>query len=140
MTHATSGASRIRRRVPCARAIALAGIAALGIAGAPQGARADDSTTSEAGMGALAALSTLLYGPAKIVYATGGLIVGGFAWALSGGDGDVLHAVLTPSVRGDYVVTPDHLTGNRTLEFFGRDPRYRRTPQVAQEQYGNDRF
>jgi len=27
-------------------------------------------------------------------------------------------------VRGDYVVTPSHLRGERELEFLGRDPNY----------------
>ncbi len=92
----------------------------------PADARAQEpSATSEAGIGALAALSTLVYGPAKLVYALGGVIFGGIAWALSGGDRDVMNAVFTPAVRGDYVVTPAHLRGERPLEFIGRDPAYR---------------
>ncbi len=92
----------------------------------PADARAQESSAaSEAGFGALAALSSLVYGPLKVVYATGGLIFGGFAWALSGGDRDVMNAVFTPAVRGDYVVTPAHLRGEKPLEFFGRDPAHR---------------
>ena len=92
----------------------------------PADARAQQATTAaEAGMGMLASLSTLVYGPVKIVYATGGLIFGGFAWVLSGGNHDVMNAVFTPSVRGDYVVTPAHLRGEKPLEFIGRDPAYR---------------
>jgi hypothetical protein len=93
---------------------------------APQGARAnDDSMESEAGLGAAAAICTLFYGPAKVVYALSGLIFGGLAWGLSGGDSDVLKAVVTPAVRGDYVVTPSLLRGDRPIEFFGKDPEYR---------------
>jgi hypothetical protein len=33
--------------------------------------------------------------------------------------------VITPSVRGDYVITPAVLRGERPLEFFGKDPEYR---------------
>lgn len=92
----------------------------------PQSVRAeDDSIESEAGLGALSALATLVYGPVKVVYAAGGLIIGGIAWGLSGGDGDVLRAVVTPAVRGDYVITPSILRGERRLEFFGKDPQYR---------------
>jgi hypothetical protein len=80
---------------------------------------------SEAGFGVLAAFCTLLYSPVKVLYATGGLLVGGLAWGLSGGDGDVLTAVVTPAVRGDYVITPSLLRGERPIEFFGRDPGYR---------------
>jgi hypothetical protein len=83
-----------------------------------------EGMANDAGMGALAALSTLIYGPVKLVYATGGLLVGGLAWGLSGGDQDVLMAVITPAVRGDYVVTPRHLRMEDPIEFFGRDPAY----------------
>ncbi len=95
------------------------------IALAPQAARAQESMQSEAGLGALAAFASLFYGPVKLIYATSGLIFGGLAWGLSGGDSDVLKAVITPSVRGDYVITPAILRGERPLEFFGRDPEYR---------------
>jgi hypothetical protein len=61
----------------------------------------------------------------KVLYAGMGLLVGGFAWGLSGGDSNVLHAVITPAVRGDYVITPPLLRGERPIEFFGRDPEYR---------------
>jgi len=100
----------------------------MAIAIAPGIARAnDEGLTSEAGVGALAALSTLIYGPTKIVYATLGLVFGGIAWGLSGGDHDVMAAVITPAVRGDYVVTPSHVRMEQTLEFLGREPEYRTT-------------
>lgn len=101
-------------------------VCALAIAMAPSmAAAAEDDMASEAGIGALAALGTLIYGPAKIAYATLGLVFGGAAWGLSGGDNSVLDAVITPSVRGDYVLTPEHVRMERTIEFFGRDPEYR---------------
>jgi len=90
-----------------------------GLAGAePRG----ESTGAAAGWGALSALTSLLYAPVKIVYAVGGLVVSGFAWVFSAGDNDVAKTVATPAVRGDYVVTPEHLRGERPLEFIGRDP------------------
>jgi len=109
------------------KAACLAGVLALTIA--PGVAFAEEGTSAEGGMGALSALSSLVYGPVKLAYATCGLIFGGIAWGLSGGDADVMHAVVTPSVRGDYVVTPFHLRMERRLEFFGSDPAYR--PQTA---------
>jgi hypothetical protein len=106
------------------RAGLLAGILALGIA--PGVAHAgDDGLTNEAGIGALCALATLIYGPTKIVYAALGTVFGGIAWGLSGGDHAVMAAVVTPAVRGDYVVTPHVIRRERSLEFFGRDPEYR---------------
>ena len=108
------------------RAGLLACIPALAVA--PGAAYAeDDGLTNEAGVGMLAALSTLIYGPAKIVYASLGMVFGGVAWGLSGGDNDVMKAVVTPSVRGDYVVTPAHIRMEKSLEFLGRDPQYRAT-------------
>jgi len=84
-----------------------------------------EALTSEAGIGAAAALATLVYGPVKMTYAALGLVFGGFAYGLSGGDSDVLDAVVTPAVRGDYVVTPANVRMNRSLEFIGREPEFR---------------
>ena len=83
-----------------------------------------ETGSSEAGYGALSALTSLIYAPTKVAYAIGGGIIGGFAWLLSAGDNQVMHAIVTPAVRGDYVVTPSHLRGERELEFIGRDPNY----------------
>lgn len=99
----------------------------LAVALVPGAVSADDGMANEAGMGALSALSSLIYGPVKIVYATCGLVFGGIAWGLSGGDSAVLNNVVTPAVRGDYVVTPSHLRMERPLEFYGQDPAYRGT-------------
>jgi hypothetical protein len=112
---------------------ALACILAIALHTGPARAQ-DESLESEAGTGALAAVSTLFYGPAKVVYAGLGLVIGGIAWGLAGGDGDVMRAVVTPSVRGDYVVTPSHLRGERPLEFFGREPQYRRGVAAAPDE------
>jgi hypothetical protein len=102
-------------------------VCALAIALAPSMAAAEQSEgmANEAGVGVLAAVGTLIYGPVKIVYAALGLVFGGAAWGLSGGDNEVLNAVITPSVRGDYVLTPAHVRMEESLEFFGRDPEYR---------------
>jgi len=99
-------------------------VAALAVALQPASAVAATSTAENAGMGAASALCSLVYGPAKLVYATLGTVFGGLAWGLSGGDADVLNAVLLPAVRGDYVVTPSHLKGEEPLEFVGRRPGY----------------
>lgn len=115
------------------RAVLLACVVAIAIGAGP--ARAEDGAPSEAGLGVAAAMCSLVYGPAKVVYASLGLIIGGVAWALSAGDPDVRDAVLTPAIRGDYVVTPAHLRGDRELEFIGRDPRYRRSSEVTEERF-----
>jgi hypothetical protein len=105
----------------------------LAIAAAPMGARAEigSDLPNEGGIGAVAALSTLIYGPVKLTYATLGLLVGGAAWGLSGGDAEVLDSVITAAVRGDYVVTPEHIRMERGLEFYGRAPQYREVQQAS---------
>jgi len=112
---------------------ALTGALALALVAAPTAAWSEDGAglSNEAGIGALSALSTLIYGPVKLAYATLGLVIGGTAWGLAGGDGEVLDSVLTASVRGDYVVTPEHIRMERGLEFYGQKPRYRAQHDVA---------
>ncbi len=97
-------------------------------------AQAEESVAREGGWGVAAGLGTLIYSPVKVVYAGCGLLFGGIAYGLSGGDRDVLDAVITPAVRGDYVLQPAHLQGEKSLRFFGRDPRYDAEPMdVAAE-------
>ena len=45
---------------------------------------------------------------------------------------------MTPAVRGDYFVTPDHLRGERSLEFIGRDPAYQVTVEVDDAEFAFD--
>ena len=73
----------------------------------------------EAGLGVASALLTLPYGPAKIIYAGLGGIIGGATWVLTGGNTETAQTVWEPSFYGDYVITPDHLTGKTPLRFFG---------------------
>jgi hypothetical protein len=71
-----------------------------------------------AGIGAL--LCTIVYSPVKIAYAATGAVVGGLAWLWSFGSRSVTGPVFTAALRGDYVVAPEHLSGERKLEFIGR--------------------
>lgn len=107
----------------------LSGLAAMGLALCPTTALAAESNIGEdLGLGVASALCSVLYAPVKIVYAAGGLLVGGMGWALSGGDGDVAKAIIDPAVRGDYVVTPAILKGERPLEIYGNPP-----PDIASQ-------
>ena len=96
------------------------------VAASPGLAQAQDSasepTYENGGLGAAAALCSLVYGPIKLTQAILGLVVGGLAYPLSGGDADVTMRVINTSVRGDYVITPSHLRGERPIEFFGHAP------------------
>jgi len=79
--------------------------------------------TNDAAIGAGAAVCSLLYSPAKLVFAGLGTVVSGMAWLMTGFDSEVARPIFYSAVRGDYVITPAHLEGRRGVEFVGRDPR-----------------
>lgn len=114
-------------------------LGAAAIALAPAVSMANDGsgglgTAKEGGLGAAAALSSLVYGPAKVFWAAGGTVIAGLAWVFTAGDGEVAQTVLTRAVRGTYVITPNTLQGQDEIEFVGRSPEYRpagRSAQVA---------
>ncbi len=80
----------------------------------------DPSQTTATGAGLQAAswLVTLPYGAAKCVVAILGGITGGFAYVFTAGDLDTAKKVWHTSVYGDYVITPDHLKGDKPVRFF----------------------
>jgi hypothetical protein len=106
------------------RLLVAVALVALVSSSAPRAAWAEKSTAEAGGWGVASGLCSLVYAPVKIVYAVGGGLIGGLAWVFSAGDNDVANAVITPAVRGDYVVTTGHLRGEEPLEFIGRDPAY----------------
>jgi hypothetical protein len=80
----------------------------------------DDSTTAEqAGLGAASFLLTIPYGVSKVVFAAAGGIVGGLAYVFSGADTKTAQNIWTTSVYGTYVITPDHLRGDKPVRFLG---------------------
>jgi hypothetical protein len=102
----------------------LTGVLAVTLMLAPSISFAGDDAAEvsrESGLGAAAAISSLVYAPGKLVYAVGGLVVGSFAWAFTAGDTQVASKVFTRSLRGTYVITPEILLGEERLEFIGRD-------------------
>ena len=114
----------------------LVGVLAVTLLGAPSVGFAGEKAavvSKESGVGAAAALSSLVYGPIKLLYATGGLVVGSFSWIFTAGDNEVAEKVFTRSLRGTYVITPGILLGEEPLEFIGRDvePFAPRTEAVA---------
>lgn len=84
------------------------------------------STAAQYGLGVGSVFVTIPYGLVKVVMATLGGIFGGFTYAFSGGNEKAAKAVWDTSLRGTYVITPDHLKGNRAVRFFG----------VPQDDYG----
>lgn len=84
------------------------------------GARADGSEFwSDAGLGAGAAITNLIYIPAKLVYASVGSVVGGLAYLVTLGSTETANAVWEPTLGGTYVLTPGILSGEEKLHFNG---------------------
>ena len=111
------GCSRGIRGKLLVASIAVALVTAPAIGWAEEGR--GETTGREGGLGAAAAISSLVYAPVKLLYAVGGLVIGGFAWGLTAGDTEVASTIFTRSVRGTYVITPEILTGEQPLEFIG---------------------
>jgi hypothetical protein len=93
----------------------LATAVAIGLGAAPPSARAAGDAPWRIG----AVIATSLYMPAKVLYAATGMMAGGIGWGLSGGSREARDAVMGPAIQGDYRITPEHLRGERSLEFIG---------------------
>lgn len=76
-------------------------------------------TASGAGMGAASAAATILYFPFKAAFAIGGGIVGGLAYVFSGFSEPTARSIWVPSMYGTYLITPEHLSGDRPVRFLG---------------------
>lgn len=72
-------------------------------------------------MGALLLGSNLVYVPVKLAYSAIGAVTGTIALVLAH-DGDVANSIWVPTMRGDYVVTAEHLRGETPLQFRGSPP------------------
>jgi hypothetical protein len=70
-------------------------------------------------MEAAAGLLTIPYVVCKAAFAIGGGIVGGLAYVFSGGNENAAKSIWTTSLYGTYIITPDHLQGNRPIRFLG---------------------
>jgi len=72
-----------------------------------------------AGYGAGALLCNVLYIPAKLVYAVVGGVVGGGTYLITAGNSQAANTVWRSSLGGDYVVTPQMLSGQQPINFSG---------------------
>ncbi len=70
-------------------------------------------------MGAASAAATILYFPFKAAFAIGGGIVGGLAYVFSGFSESTAKSIWVPSMYGTYLITPEHLSGDRPVRFLG---------------------
>ena len=94
----------------------------------------DASTPSGVGTQIGAAVATILYFPFKAAFAIGGGVVGGLAYAFSGGSEKTAKDIWIPSIYGTYIITPEHLRGDKPVRFLGvpAEPA-RETDAAAQE-------
>lgn len=86
---------------------------------APMSSNSEGGSASSAGMQAAAAFSTILYLPFKAAFAIGGGIVGGLAYVFSGGNEQAAKSIWYTSMYGTYIITPEHLQGDRPVRFLG---------------------
>lgn len=72
-----------------------------------------------AGVGAATLLANVGYIPAKTVYAILGGIAGGAGFALTGGNQQTANSIWRSSLGGDYVLTPEMVSGQTPIHFSG---------------------
>jgi hypothetical protein len=85
----------------------------------PSSASTEGGSASSAGMQAAAGFSTLLYLPFKAAFAIGGGIVGGLTYVFAGFDESSAKKVWNTTLYGTYIITPEHLQGDRPIRFLG---------------------
>lgn len=88
-------------------------------AASPSSESAEGGSASSAGMQAAAGFSTLFYLPFKAAFAIGGGIVGGLTYVFSGFDESSAKKVWNTTLYGTYIITPEHLQGDRPIRFLG---------------------
>jgi hypothetical protein len=88
----------------------------------PETPAAQEPVSEELGYGVGAALASIFYIPAKVTYAGLGLLTGGLGYVFSGGRADVANNIIYPAVKGNYVVTPNHIKGTEPIYFVGAAP------------------
>ena len=84
-------------------------------------ASAEPSATQQLVTGAACFIVTPVYGAFKLTFAGLGALTGGLAWVFTGGDKTVAGKIWDTSMKGTYIITPDHLAGRRPIHFVG-DP------------------
>jgi hypothetical protein len=105
-------------------------IVALAICLAPEALTAKetagDDMASDVGIGAASFLCSLPYGAAKVGMALVGGLAGAFTYPF---DKQAAESVWHTTMEGDYLVTPEHLRGQKELHFIG-------TPQASSPKRG----
>ncbi|MBM4123925.1 MAG: hypothetical protein FJ246_03065 [Nitrospira sp.] len=82
----------------------------------------EESSATGAGLQAGSFVLTLVYTPLKLAFAVLGGVTGGLTYVFSGGDTDAALSVWGTSMYGTYLITPDHLKGDKAVRFLGVPP------------------
>jgi hypothetical protein len=93
---------------------------------APPGDKERQSTAIDwprVGIGFTTAVGNLFYIPAKLAYGTLGSVAGGAAYVFSRQDHHAARQIWRNSLGGDYVLTPEMLTGREPIHFMGTAPK-----------------
>lgn len=95
----------------------------------------EQTATGDLVTGAASFILTPVYGAFKLAFAGAGAIVGGLTWAFTGGDQEAAQRVWDTSLKGTYIISPDHLSGDKPVEFIGktRDRAARQAPGATAE-------
>ncbi len=96
----------------------------LGLSARP--APAAEPYVEDLGWGMAAAASNVFYFPAKVLYASGGGLVGGLAYGLTGGNLEAAQNIWSPALGGTWVLSPDMLRGGKPILFSGESYEPRR--------------
>ena len=89
-----------------------------GIAAQSAWAETEEKAT-DVGLGIASFVTTLPYGAVKMAYAGLGAVIGGLTYLLTAGDIDSANSVWENSLLGTYVLTPEHLKGEKPIRFMG---------------------
>lgn len=115
-----SGAGRPGQGRKLLALLVLVGFCHLAVVPAGWAAKEDSQdTASEAGLGVASVLLSIPYGCAKVAYAIVGGITGGFTYIFTGGNLKAAQSVWDTSLRGTYIITPEHLRGEKPVRFLG---------------------
>lgn len=115
----------MRKAVAAGLVIAICHLSLLQTGWADEGTATDrghPNAATEFGMGAASVFATIPYGIVKFVFGLLGGISGGLTYAFSAGNEKAAQSVWDTSLRGTYVITPEHLTGDKAVRFLGVPP------------------
>ena len=95
------------------------GISEINTAHTSQSISPNPASPKAAGLQAACWALSMPYGAVKVAYAIGGGVVGGLAWTVTGGNTELAKSIWISSMTGDYIVQPQHLSGEKRLYFVG---------------------